>query len=70
MSDTTRISFCEEAVLNPSYLPDHMKGWRKYRLEYDFEGNAPEGSLWLPPDMDFELVETALNCLLRGVGNG
>ena len=41
-------TFTEEAVLNP---PRGMEGWRKFRIEYGFEGHGlPEGGVWLPPD--------------------
>jgi hypothetical protein len=50
-------SLTEEVILNPDYLPGSMKGWRLYRIEYGFECSCPEGLIYLPPNMDPEVVE-------------
>ncbi len=51
------VSVVEEAILNPSYLPSYMKGWRQYRIEYGFECSCPERSILVPPWVTAEQVE-------------
>jgi hypothetical protein len=45
-----------------------MEGWTLYRVEYwDAEGEAAEGSLWLPPSAEVdgvEAIEATLNAVL------
>lgn len=50
-------SLTEEMVLNYDFLPKAMHGWRRYRIEYGFECSCPEGTIWLPPDVDSDEVE-------------
>lgn len=50
----------EQAVLNPTYVPGTMKGWRLYRIEYGFECSCPEGVIWLPPHVRGDLIERIL----------
>ena len=45
----------EYAVLNPPQGP--MREWRMFRIEYGFECGCPEGTIWLPPEVDVETFE-------------
>lgn len=56
------VSLTEE-MINDNYLPGTMKGWRRYRIEYGFECSCPEGSIYLPPNMDPDRMETTLRIL-------
>jgi hypothetical protein len=61
----TDISIVEEAILNPSSIecathPGALKGWRRYRIEYGFECGCPEGVVYLPPDMDPDVLESLI----------
>ena len=52
----------EELILNPDVLDcgwheGVMKGWRRYRIEYGFECGCPEGTIYLPPDVDTDEFE-------------
>lgn len=56
------ISITEEAVLNPDALPEALRDWRFYRIEY---GGPNESCLWegkilLPRSADPRVVETLL----------
>lgn len=53
-------SVTEEAVLNPDALPEKMRNYRAYRVEYGAECSCPEGFLYLPPDVDPEALEALL----------
>lgn len=69
------IFLVEQAVLSPYLLecphhPKAMKGWRCYRIEYDFECLCPDGEIWLPSNVDSGRVEDYLNRLCKtGVPN-
>ena len=58
-----RISLVEEAVMNPTALPDGMRGMRRFRIEYG--GHAEmclmEGVIYLLPTIDPDKVEAILN---------
>jgi len=45
------------------HFPEGMENWRCYRVEYG--GHAEdckcEGQIWLPPDLDPEVVERMLS---------
>lgn len=56
-----QVSLVEEMVMNNSHLPDDMKEWRCYRIEYGFEDSSPEGVVWLPPNADADSFEQGLN---------
>jgi hypothetical protein len=51
----------EESILNTDFLPDGMKGWKRYRIEYGFECSCPEGIIYLPPWVDPYLIENIIN---------
>ena len=50
----------EEMVLNQNYM-GCIKGYRRFRIEYGFECSCPEGIIYLPPEIDPDLVENFLN---------
>ena len=60
------VSLVEEMIFNPAILADHMVGWRRYRIEYVFEGRGPEGWVYLPPHVDPASVENYLNDIIGG----
>lgn len=53
-------SLTEEMILNPGALPEHMRGMRRYRIEYGFECACPEGLIYLPAHVNAETVEALL----------
>ena len=59
-----RVNLVEEMVFRS---PPHMLGWRFFRVEYG--GHAEtclrEGAIWIPPDVDFRLVEELLQRLCK-----
>jgi len=55
MSKPVDISLTEQAVMNTDRLPEGMKDWRMYRIEYGPGG--PEGVIWLPRSMNPEYLE-------------
>jgi len=58
MSRKIRPVLTELAVFQP---PQWMEDWRMYRIEYGFEGTGlPEGTVWLPPDVNPEDLEAWL----------
>ena len=60
------ITLTEQMVMREPHCdahPNKTKGWRCYRIEYGFECSCPEGLIWLPPDVDQEVVEEWLNRL-------
>lgn len=50
-------SLTEEIIQNYDALPDGMKGWRRFRIEYGFECSCPEGTIYLPPHLSHEQIE-------------
>lgn len=57
------ISLTEEIMFNPPHCslhPNATKGWRRYRIEYGFECGCPEGTIYLPPDVDRQEIEDLL----------
>jgi hypothetical protein len=50
-------SLTEEMILNPDALPEHMRHLRRYRIEYGFEDESPEGLIYLPPFVDPDEIE-------------
>lgn len=56
-------SLVEEAVLNPGALPECMRGMRRYRIEYGghAEDCVMEQLIYLPPEVDPDLIEQLLN---------
>ena len=57
----TRPSLTEEMIQNYDALPPSLYGWRRYRIEYGFECGCPEGTIYLPPDADPDIIEEQLN---------
>ncbi len=55
------IDFIEEMIMNYDLLPKHMKGWRRYRIEYGFECGCPEGLIYLPPEVDIDDLDKVIN---------
>lgn len=58
----------EEMVLNPSALPEELRDWRYYRLEY---GGVNEYSImtcgiWLPPTMAPEEIIRLIEMAQKG----
>ena len=53
----------EEIIMNPDALPDELRGWRRYRIEYG--GHAEkcvlETPIYLPPWVRVERLERLLN---------
>ena len=60
-----QVSIVEQMVMNTDHLPQDMKEWRCYRIEYGFEDSSPEGLVWLPPEADANLFEQGLNRALK-----
>ena len=65
------VSAVEEMILNPDALhcnwhPKAMDGWRRYRLEYGFECSCPEGTIYLPPDVDVRELEDWIDKKIQG----
>lgn len=58
---TTHPSLTEEMIINPDALPPSLRGWRRYRIEYGFECGCPEGLIYLPADIDSDIIERILN---------
>jgi hypothetical protein len=52
-------SFTEEFILNPDYYQVcHMPpGYRRFRIEYGFECGCPEGVIYTPKDVDFDVLD-------------
>ena len=52
-----------EIIMNPDALPDELRGWRRYRIEYG--GHAErcvlETPIYLPPWVRVERLERLLN---------
>ena len=61
--ESIRPSLVEEMILNDEFLPAGMAGWRRFRIEYGFECSCPEGTIYLPPGVDPDVVETLLNSI-------
>lgn len=62
-----RVDFTEEMMLNPPKCGHHAvdwSKWRRYRMEYGFECSCPEGTIYLPQEIDPDIVEDFLNSLL------
>jgi hypothetical protein len=57
---TTNPSLVEEMIVNPNALPPSLRGWRRYRIEYGFECSCPEGTIYLPDNVDPDDVEAML----------
>lgn len=58
------ISFVEEAVFNEEHMC-HIKGWRRYRIEYGFECGCPEGVVYLPRHIDSSVLEDFIQVLIK-----
>lgn len=56
------ISITEEVVLNPDALPEALRDWRYYRIEYGGPNEAClwEGKILLPRSADPQVIETLL----------
>lgn len=61
-------SFTEEMVLNPKHM-GRIEGWRRYRIEYGFEDETPEGIVYLPSHINPDLLENFINRLIREGNN-
>ena len=52
-----------QIIMNPDALPDELRGWRRYRIEYG--GHAErcvlETPIYLPPWVRVERLERLLN---------
>lgn len=59
--DAVHPSLTEEMIARADFLPDAMKGWRAYRIEYGFECSCPEGMIYLPPYINPIEIERILN---------
>jgi len=57
------VDVTEEIIMNPDALPDELRGWRRYRVEYG--GHAErcvlETPIYLPPRVRVERLERLLN---------
>ena len=57
------VDVTEEIIMNPDALPDELRGWRRYRIEYG--GHAErcvlENRILLPPHVRVERLERLLN---------
>jgi hypothetical protein len=57
------VDVTEEIIMNPDALPDELRGWRRYRIEYG--GHAErcvlETPIYLPPWVRVERLERLLN---------
>lgn len=57
------VDVTEEIIMNPDALPDELRGWRRYRIEYG--GHAErcllENHILLPPHVRMERLERLLN---------
>jgi len=57
------VDVTEEIIMNPDALPDELRGWRRYRIEYG--GHAErcvlENRILLPPHVRVERLEQLLN---------
>jgi hypothetical protein len=53
-------SLTEEMMMNVDSLPKSMHSWRRYRIEYGFECSCPEGLIYLPSEMDPDIIEKLL----------
>lgn len=49
-------SLVEEMIMNEDHM-GLLKGWRRYRIEYEFEGSSPEGVVYLPRHIDADDLE-------------
>ena len=63
------ISLTEQLIMNENFLPEHMSDMRAYRIEYGFEDSSPEGIIYLPSDINPELIEHILNKNWRALSN-
>lgn len=59
------ISLTEELILSPKALPEQLRDWRMYRIEF---GGCNEDCLWegrvmLPEDVDPDLFERFMEML-------
>ncbi len=61
--DKRHVSFTEECIQNEDYM-GCLKGWRRYRLEYGFECACPEGVIYLPSNIDINLLEDYIKRLI------
>jgi hypothetical protein len=59
----TNISLTEEMIMNDSHM-GILKDWRRYRIEYEFEGSSPEGIIYLPQYVDPDKLEQLLRELI------
>ena len=48
----------EEMVMSETEGP--LRGWRCYRIEYGHECPCPEGRVWLPPNINPDVLENLL----------
>jgi hypothetical protein len=57
------VDVTEEIIMNPDALPDELRGWRRYRIEYG--GHAErcvlETPIYLPRWVRVERLERLLN---------
>ena len=52
--------------LTGEYWPNEdTKGLRRFRIEYGFECSCPEGLIYLPDDVDPDMVEDWLNSIIK-----
>lgn len=57
-------------ILNKQWREDvldrsGMSEWRRYRIEYSFEGSGPEGIIYLPADINSRAIEAYLNHVIN-----
>lgn len=50
------LSFTEEMIQNQDYM-GCIKNWRRFRIEYGYECSCPEGTVYLPPSVDPDVLE-------------
>lgn len=55
----------EEMILNDSY-GGCVKHYRRFRIEYGFECSCHEGVIYLPPEVDPDVVEAFLDTIIPG----
>jgi hypothetical protein len=57
------VDVTEEIIMNADALPDELRGWRRYRIEYGghAERCVHETPIYLPPWVRVERLERLLN---------
>jgi hypothetical protein len=64
-----RVSLVEMMVFNP---PKGMKNWRAFRIEYGghAESCIHESMIWLPPDVNLDMIDKLEEMLSGGSSDG